>query len=683
MALGGRHQLLGERVEHEQGRELRRHREEHRRDEPRRGRRPPLVGRGRRAPGPPAAVLHRERRRRRPRAPHAGAPRSPDDPREEGPLRGPPRGDRGRHRPQSGRALEHPRHAQARNDRHRRRAADAHPALRAGARREGELPPGGRDRRRGRDHDAPPAAGAHDRGSDPVAPRVRALLGAHARQARAARAAGRPDHAPRAREPRHRAVARGRRRPVLRHPRPGVPGRGRAHGGVAPPRRPQGRRRRMSLLLRSGRVIDPANNLDVVQDVLITDGKIERLGRNLAAPADAEVVEAKGKIVCPGFIDMHVHLREPGQEYKETVATGTRAAAAGGFTAVCCMANTSPVNDNGAVTDYILAKAKVEGLVRVYPIGAVTRNLHGEELAELAELAEAGCVAFSDDGRCVMNAGLYRRAMEYTLPFGAPLISHAEDATLSRGASINEGVVSTELGLPGQPAAAEDVMVARDILLAELTGAHVHIAHASTAGTVRLVRDAKARGIRVTAEVTPHHLVLTEDAVRTWDANTKMAPPLRTKRDVEALIEGLADGTIDCIATDHAPHALSEKEGEFDRAAFGIVGLETAVAVALDRLVRPGLLPLATLVSRLSRDPARLLNLPGGSLAPGAPADVTILDPDRELTVDPARFRSKSRNTPFAGWTLTGGPWMTIVGGKVVRAAGRRGAGAPPSEASL
>src|SRR5947207_15289223 len=331
------------------------------------------------------------------------------------------------------------------------------------------------------------------------------------------------------------------------------------------------------------------------------------------------------------------------------------------------MPNTQPVNDNRAVTDYIRAKADSEGVVRVYPVGAVTRGLEGKELAELAELAEAGCVAFSDDGKCVMNAELYRRAMEYTLPFGAPVISHAEDHTLARAGCMNEGVVSTELGLPGIPAAAEDVMVARDIVLAELTGAHVHIAHLSTAGAVRLVRDAKARGVRVTAEVTPHHLLLTEEAVRAWDANTKMAPPLRTKRDTEALIEALADGTIDCVATDHAPHALSEKEGEFDRAANGVVGLETAVALLIDRLVRPGLLPVATLVSRLSRDPARLLNLPGGSLAPGALADVTILDPEAAWTIDPARFRSKSRNTPFGGFTLTGGPWMTIVGGAVVR----------------
>jgi dihydroorotase len=421
----------------------------------------------------------------------------------------------------------------------------------------------------------------------------------------------------------------------------------------------------MSLLVKNGRVVDPASSLDAVQDVLLKGDRIERIGANLAVPADTRVLDASGKIVCPGFIDLHVHLREPGQEYKETVATGTRAAAAGGFTAVCAMANTHPVNDNRSVTDYIRAKADTEGIVRVYPIGAVTRDLNGAELAELAELAEAGCVAFSDDGKCVMNAALYRRAMEYTLPFGTPLISHAEDHQLSRGAAMHEGVVSTELGVPGAPAAAEDIMVARDILLAELTGAHVHIAHLSTAGAVRLVREAKARGVRVTAEVTPHHLLLTDEAVRTFDANAKMNPPLRSKRDTEAVLEGLVDGTIDCIATDHAPHALSEKEGEFDRAAFGIVGLETAVGLLMDRLVRPGALPLATLVARLSRDPARLLNLPGGSLAAGAPADLTLLDPEARWTVDPSKFVSKSRNTPFGGWTVTGRPWKTIVGGRV------------------
>ena len=421
-----------------------------------------------------------------------------------------------------------------------------------------------------------------------------------------------------------------------------------------------------TLVLRGGRVIDPANGVDGMHDVVIVDGSIGRVGPSAPTPKSAEVVDVTGKVVCPGFIDMHVHLREPGFEYKETVATGTRAAAAGGFTAIACMANTQPVNDNRSITDYILAKARSEGAVRVYPIGAVTRGLEGKELAELAELAEAGCVAFSDDGKCVMNAGLYRRAMEYTLPFGMPVISHAEDCHLAHRTAMNEGVVSTELGIPGAPAAAEDVMVARDILLAELTGAHVHIAHLSTAGAVRLVRDAKARGVRVTAEVTPHHLVLTDDAVRSFDGNTKMNPPLRTKRDAEALLEALADGTIDCIATDHAPHATSEKEGEFDRAAFGIVGLETAVSVLLDRLVRAGALPLPTLVARFTRDPARLLNLPGGTLTPGAAADVTVLDLEARVTVDPMTFRSKSRNTPFGGWTLAGAPVMTIVDGAIV-----------------
>jgi len=419
----------------------------------------------------------------------------------------------------------------------------------------------------------------------------------------------------------------------------------------------------MNLLIKNGRVLDPAAGVDLIQDLLIAEGRIARAGNGLKAPADVRTVDATAKVVCPGFIDIHTHLREPGFEYKETVASGTRAAAAGGFTAICCMANTFPVNDNRAVTDYILAKARVEGVVRVYPIGAVTRNLEGTQLAELAEQAEAGCVAFSDDGRCVMNAEMYRRAMEYALPFGMPIISHAEDDHLACQGAMNEGLVSTELGLRGQPAAAEDVMVARDIVLAELTGAHVHIAHVSTAGAVRMIRDAKARGIRVTTEVTPHHLLLTDEAVRSWDPNTKMAPPLRGKRDVEAVLEALADGTIDCIATDHAPHALSEKEDEFAEAANGIVGLETAVSVLLDRLVQPGVIDLPTLVTRLSSGPARLLNLPGGSLAAGAVADITILDLAEAWTIDPTKFRSRARNTPFTGWTGTGRPWMTIVGG--------------------
>ena len=422
----------------------------------------------------------------------------------------------------------------------------------------------------------------------------------------------------------------------------------------------------MSLLIKGGRVVDPANGLDGVADVLVTDGRIAKVGRGLKGPEGTHVVTATDQVVCPGLIDIHVHLREPGFEYKETIASGTRAAAAGGFTAVACMANTLPVNDNRSVTDYILAKARVEGAVRVYPIGAVTRGLKGKELAEMAELAEAGCVAFSDDGQCVMNAEVYRRAMEYALPFGTPIISHAEDEHLAHRGAMHEGFVSTELGLLGQPAAAEDVMVARDIILAELTGAHLHIAHISTSGAVRLLRDAKARGVRVTAEVTPHHLLLTDELVRSYDPNCKMAPPLRTKRDVEACLEALVDGTIDCVATDHAPHALSEKEGEFAEAANGVVGLETAVPLLLDRLVRRGVIDLPTLVTRLSTGPARLLNLPGGSLAPGASADITILDLERPWTVDPAAFRSRSRNTPFAGFTGTGAPWMTLVGGAKV-----------------
>ena len=421
----------------------------------------------------------------------------------------------------------------------------------------------------------------------------------------------------------------------------------------------------MNALIKGGRVLDPANGVDAVEDLLIQDGKISRLGPGLKAPDGTPTIDAADKVVCPGFIDIHVHLREPGYEYKETVATGTKAAAAGGFTAVACMANTNPVNDNRSVTDYVLAKARSEGFVRVYPIGAVTRGVEGKELAELAELAEAGCVAYSDDGHPIMNSALLRRAMEYTLPFGLPIISHAEDAHLVQGGVMNEGVVSTELGLGGRPATAEEVMVARDCCLAELTGAHVHVAHISTAGAVRLVKEAKARGIRVTAEVTPHHLLLTEEAVRGYDPNTKMNPPLRTKRDQEALLEALADGTIDCIATDHAPHALSEKEGDFDGAAAGIVGLETAASVLLDRLVRPGLLDLKTLIARLTAGPARVLNLPGGSLAPGMEADVTILDLERELTIDPSGFHSKSRNTPFGGWRVTGMPWMTLIGGRV------------------
>jgi dihydroorotase len=427
----------------------------------------------------------------------------------------------------------------------------------------------------------------------------------------------------------------------------------------------------MNLLVAGGRVVDPGNRHDAVADVLIQDGVVARVGPGLDAPPGTLRLAAGGRVVAPGFIDIHVHLREPGQEYKETIATGTRAAAAGGFVAVACMANTDPVNDTRAVTDYILAEARARGVVRVYPIGAVTRGLRGQELAEMGELAEAGCVAFSDDGQPVMNSALLRRALLYAQAFGRPIISHAEDAHLAEGGVMHEGSVSTQLGLRGIPAAAEEILVARDVALAELTGTPVHIAHVSTAAAVRLIRDAKARGVPVTGEVTPHHLLLTDEALRPYDANAKMAPPLRGKRDVEACREGLADGTLDALATDHAPHAITDKEGELDHAANGIVGLETAVALALTHLVRPGLLDLSTLVARLTTGPARVLGLPGGSLTPGAPGDVTILDLDRAHVIDPSRFLSRARNTPFGGWDCVGAPWATVVGGRVVMRAGQ------------
>jgi dihydroorotase len=421
-----------------------------------------------------------------------------------------------------------------------------------------------------------------------------------------------------------------------------------------------------SLVLRGGRIIDPLNSIDSFSDLLIIDGQIASISTSEPAPQGVTVIDVGGKVVCPGFIDIHTHLREPGQEHKETIESGTLAAVRGGFTTVCCMANTNPVNDSPEVTQQILVTARAKGTARVWPIGAVTKGLLGKEPNDFERLSDAGCVAFSDDGRPVMNSALFRHALEAGRLLGKTIIAHEEDCYLSHAASMNEGALSRELGIRGVPAIAEDILVSRDILLSELTGAHVHIAHLSTLGSVRLVRDAKSRGIRVTAEVTPHHLVLTEEEVRAAGTNAKMNPPLRSKRDVEALLEGLVDGTIDCIATDHAPHATSEKEGEFDHAAFGIVGLETAVSVLLDRLVRPGTVALATMVARLTSDPARLLNLPGGSLTPGAAADVTVLDLEARVTVDPKQFRSKSRNTPFGGWELIGAPAMTIVGGAVV-----------------
>ncbi len=430
------------------------------------------------------------------------------------------------------------------------------------------------------------------------------------------------------------------------------------------------------LLIRNGRVVDPRSGLDDDRDVLLADGEVKEVGRRIVARG-AEVLDARGLVVCPGFIDLHTHLREPGREDKETIATGTRAAAAGGFTAVCAMPNTDPVNDNAGITRAILERTRTEGAVRVYPIGAITRGSRGEELAEYGELREAGCVAVSDDGRPVASARMMRRALEYARGFSLTVIDHCEDPTLSQGACMNEGPISTLLGLPGAPAVGETIMVERDILLAELTGGAVHIAHISTAGAVDAVRRGKARGVRVTAEATPHHFVLTDEVVRetAYDTATKMNPPLRSESDRMAVLHGLVDGTIDCIATDHAPHTVDDKRVEFDRAAFGIVGLETAVPLALDRLVHGGLMTLAQCVALLSSRPAAILGLPGGSLSPGALADVTLLDLDRTYRVETDRFATKGRNTPFGGWELTGSPVVTIVGGRVAWKA--RGAGAP------
>ncbi|HEV8254948.1 MAG TPA: dihydroorotase [Vicinamibacteria bacterium] len=426
------------------------------------------------------------------------------------------------------------------------------------------------------------------------------------------------------------------------------------------------------LLLRGGRVIDPGRAVDAELDVLLVDGEVAEVGARVATRG-AEVVDVAGLVVCPGFIDLHTHLRQPGREDKETIATGTGAAAAGGFTAVCAMPNTDPVNDQAGITRAIVETARREGAVRVWPIGAITRGSKGEELAEYGDLREAGCVAVSDDGRPVASARVMRRALEYARAFDLTVIDHCEEPTLSQGASMNEGAVATMLGLRGAPAAAEAVMVERDVLLAELTGGKVHIAHASAAASVDAVRRGKARGVRVTAEATPHHLLLTDEAVRAaeYDTSTKMNPPLRGEDDRQALLQGLRDGAIDCIATDHAPHTVDDKKVEFDHAAFGIVGLETAVALCLDRLVAPGLITLTRLVELLSTRPAATLGLPGGTLAPGAPADVTVLDLSRRQKVDPMRFLSKGRNTPFGGWTLKGAPALTIVAGRVAWRHGR------------
>jgi len=426
----------------------------------------------------------------------------------------------------------------------------------------------------------------------------------------------------------------------------------------------------MKRLLKGGRVIDPAHGIDGDFDVLIAGERIERVGRGLPVENGVRVVEVpRGFLIVPGLIDMHVHLREPGQEHKETIATGAAAAVAGGFSAVACMPNTNPINDSAGITELMLRKAAEAGLARVYPIGAVTRGSQGTQLADLAELHTAGCVAVSDDGRPVATALLMRRALEYTSMLDMPVIDHCEDPSLKADGVAHEGFHAAALGLRGIPGAAEEIMVARDVTLAGLTGGHVHIAHMSARGSLDAVRAGKARGITVTCEVAPHHFTLTDEALRApiqYDTNTKMNPPLREAADVEALLEGLADGSVDAIATDHAPHHADEKRVEFDQAPFGIVGLETCVPLVFDRLVHAGRIPLRRMVELLSVNPARILRRPGGSLAPGAVADITILAPDARTTVRAAQLRSKSKNTPFDGWELRGAAAATLVGGRTV-----------------
>ena len=423
-----------------------------------------------------------------------------------------------------------------------------------------------------------------------------------------------------------------------------------------------------TILITGGHVIDPGR-FSGMADVLIDDGRIIAVGSQLKVPAGVTKIDATGQLVLPGFVDLHVHFREPGFEYKESIQSGAAAAVAGGFTSVCCMPNTNPVNDNQAITEFMLDRARAAGLANVFPIGAITKGSEGKELAEIGDLHRAGCVAISDDGKPVMNSLVMRRAMEYALAFDVPVVDHCEDLHLAEGGCMNEGAISTELGLPGMPAAAEDVMVARNVALAELTGARLHLAHISTVGSVRMVREAKSRGLKVTAEACPHHFTITEEVVRGYNTYAKMNPPLRTWKDVQAIKEGLRDGTIDVIATDHAPHATQEKQLGFTEAPFGIVGLETALPLTF-ALVEEGVLSLEAAVGRLSTAPAKVFGLSKGTLAVGVDADVVIVDQQEQWEVDPAKFRSKSRNTPFAGWKVKGRVTTTIVGGRVVFKAG-------------
>ncbi len=418
----------------------------------------------------------------------------------------------------------------------------------------------------------------------------------------------------------------------------------------------------MSLLITNGRVVDPSQELDAKLDVLIQDGAIARVDRKIKA--DVNTLDATGLVVTPGFIDLHVHLREPGQEHKETISTGTRAAVAGGYTAVCAMANTAPPNDERAVTEMIIAESRRNGACRVYPIGAVSKGLKGEELAELADLRAAGCVGVSDDGKPVWNAQLMRRALEYCAMLKMPLIAHEEDGHLNEGGVMHEGYYSTLLGMAAIPAASEETLVARDVILAALTKSHVHVAHASTRGAIDAVRRARKAGVRVTCEVTPHHLALGDDAVQSFSTNLKMNPPLRSAEHRQAIIEGVADGTVDAIATDHAPHHFDEKNVEFDLAPFGVIGLETAFGVCYGQLVLKKVIDLARLVDLLSCSPARIFNLPGGTLQRGALGDVTLLDLKARYQVTNT-FHSKASNSPFIGQKLRGRIAATIVAGAI------------------
>jgi len=420
------------------------------------------------------------------------------------------------------------------------------------------------------------------------------------------------------------------------------------------------------LVLRGGRVVDPSQTLDGVRDVLLVDGSVVAVEASLEAPEDARVVDCSGQVVCPGLIDVHVHLREPGEEHKETIATGAAAAAAGGFTSICAMPNTDPPIDDPATVGFVAAQGRAAGLTRVYPVGCISVGRAGERLALVGEMVGEGAVAITDDGSPVMDSGLMRLALEYAQAFGIPVADHPEDLGLSANGHMNEGIVSARLGLSGKPNASEDIHIVRDLLLAELTGGHIHLQHVSTRFGVESIRMAKERGVRVTAEASPHHLVLTHEAVDGYRTEAKMNPPLRAQEDVDAVRAGLADGTLDTIATDHAPHHYDEKEAAFADAPNGVVGLETALGIVLTRVVGEGVIDLPTMVERMSCQPARAFGLPGGSLEPGRPADVTVFDPEREWTVDPSSFKSKSGNTPFAGWSLKGQATMTIVGGRVV-----------------